>query len=168
LARGFDYIHEGQIEHWEEMIDTNVKGLLYITRLISPSMVTRKQGHIINICSTAGKEVYPRGSVYCATKFAVDALTKSMRADLFTHGVRVSQVSPAHVEETEFARVRYDWDPERSAIYNDFNPLKSGDVAEAIYFIASRPPRVDVVDIVLQGTQQAGNTLIDRSGRKYD
>lgn len=168
LARGFDYIHEGNIEHWEEMIDTNVKGLLYITRIVSQRMVERQSGHIINVCSTAGKEVYPRGNVYCATKFAVDALTRSIRAELFTHGIRVSQVAPAHVEETEFARVRYDWDMARASIYNDFNPLTSPDVAEAIYFIASQPPHVNILDITLQGTQQAGNMMIDRTGRKYD
>ncbi len=168
LARGFDYIHEGDIDHWEEMIDTNVKGLLYMTRLISPGMVARKSGHIININSTAGREVYPRGNVYSATKFAVEALTKAMRYDLLTHGIRVSQVSPGHVEETEFARVRFDWDEQKANIYSDFNPLASKDVAEAIYFIASRPPHVNIQDILLMGTQQAGNMLIDRSGRKYD
>jgi NADP-dependent 3-hydroxy acid dehydrogenase YdfG len=168
LARGFDFIHEADTTHWEEMIDTNIKGLLYMTRLISPAMVERKSGHIINLCSTAGKEVYPKGNVYCATKFAVDGLTKAIRADLFTHGIRVSQVSPAHVEETEFARVRFDWDVKRASIYEDFNPLTSGDVAEAIYYIASQPPHVNIQDIVMMGTQQAGNMQIDRSGRKYD
>lgn len=168
LAKGFDFLYESQIDHWETMIDTNIKGLLYITRNIVPGMVARKSGHIINICSTAGKEVYPKGSVYCATKFAVDALTKTLRAELYVHGIRVSQVSPAHVEETEFASVRFDGDTAKAAIYNDFNPLTSRDVADAIYFLASRPPHVNVLDIVLQGTQQAGSTLIDRSGRKYD
>lgn len=168
LARGLDFIHEGDLTHWEEMIDTNLKGLLYMTRLISPGMVERKSGHIINLCSTAGKEVYPKGNVYCATKFAVEALTKAIRADLYTHGIRVSQVSPGHVEETEFARVRFDWDVEKANIYKDFNPLTSKDVAEAIYFIASRPPHVNVQDILMMGTQQAGSMMVDRSGRKYD
>lgn len=168
LARGLDYIHEGNLDHWEQMIDTNVKGLLYMTRLISPGMVERKSGHIINICSTAGKEVYPKGNVYCATKFAVDALTKAIRADLYMHGIRVSQVSPGHVEETEFARVRFDWDEQKASIYSDFNPLTSKDVAEAIYFMASRPPHVNVQDILMMGTQQAGSMMVDRSGRKYD
>jgi NADP-dependent 3-hydroxy acid dehydrogenase YdfG len=131
-------------------------------------MVARKSGHIINICSTAGKEVYPKGNVYSATKFAVDALTKAIRTDLFMHGVRVSQVSPGHVEETEFARVRFDWDVEKANIYSEFNPLTSKDVAEAIYFIASRPPHVNVQDILMMGTQQAGSTMVDRTGRKYD
>jgi NADP-dependent 3-hydroxy acid dehydrogenase YdfG len=168
LARGLDFIHEGDLDHWEQMIDTNLKGLLYMTRLISPGMVERKSGHIINLCSTAGKEIYPKGNVYCATKFAVEALTKAIRADLYTHGIRVSQVSPGHVEETEFARVRFDWDTQKASIYGDFNPLTSKDVAEAIYFIASRPPHVNVQDILMMGTQQAGSTMVDRSGRKYD
>ena len=168
LARGLDFIHEGDLAHWEEMIDTNIKGLLYMTRLISPGMVERKSGHIINLCSTAGKEVYPKGNVYCATKFAVEALTRSIRSDLYTHGIRVSQVAPGHVEETEFARVRFDWDTDKASIYNDFNPLTSKDVAEAIYFIASRPPHVNVQDILMMGTQQAGSTMVDRTGRKYD
>ena len=168
LARGLSPIHEGDLTHWEDMIDTNIKGLLFMTRLISPKMVERQSGHIINICSTAGKEVYPNGNVYCATKFAVEALTKALRLDLYKHGIRVSQVSPAHVEETEFARVRFDGDQEKAKIYNDFNPLKSSDVAEAIYFMASRPPHVNVQDILMMGTQQAGSTFIDRSGRHYD
>jgi NADP-dependent 3-hydroxy acid dehydrogenase YdfG len=168
LAKGLDFIHEGNLEHWEQMIDTNVKGLLYMTRLISPGMVARKSGHIINLCSTAGKEIYPKGNVYCATKFAVDALTKAIRADLYTHGIRVSQVSPGHVEETEFASVRFDGDKQKAAIYADFNPLTSRDVAEAIYFIASRPPHVNIQDILMMGTQQAGSMMVDRTGRKYD
>jgi NADP-dependent 3-hydroxy acid dehydrogenase YdfG len=150
------------------MIDTNLKGLLYVTRLVSRGMVERRTGHIINLCSTAGKEVYPKGNVYSATKFAVDALTKSMRLDLHMHGIKVSQVSPGHVEETEFARVRFDGDTERANIYADFNPLTSRDVAEAIYFIASRPAHVNIQDILMMGTQQAGSTFIDRSGRRYD
>ena len=168
LARGLDFIHEGNLEHWEQMIDTNVKGLLYMTRLVSPGMVERKSGHIINLCSTAGKEIYPKGNVYCATKFAVEALTRAIRADLYMHGIRVSQVAPGHVESTEFARVRFDWDEQKASIYEDFNPLTSKDVAEAIYFIASRPPHVNVQDILMMGTQQAGSTMVDRSGRKYD
>ena len=168
LARGLDFIHEGNLEHWEQMIDTNIKGLLYMTRLVSPGMVERKSGHIINLCSTAGKEIYPKGNVYCATKFAVEALTRAIRADLYMHGIRVSQVAPGHVESTEFARVRFDWDEQKASIYEDFNPLTSKDVAEAIYFIASRPPHVNVQDILMMGTQQAGSTMVDRSGRKYD
>ena len=165
-AKGLAPIHEGQLEHWEEMIDTNLKGLLYITRAISPRMVARGAGHIINVASTAGKEVYPNGNVYCATKHAVDALTKAMRLDLHQHGVRVSQVAPAHVEETEFALVRFDGNTERAKIYNDFKPLTSRDVAETIFFISLLPAHVNILDIVLLGTQQANSTTIDRSGRE--
>ena len=168
LAKGFHPIQEGYIAHWETMIDTNIKGLLYITRLVTPGMVRRKSGHIINVCSTAGKEVYPNGNVYCATKHAVDALTHGMRLDLHMHGIKVSQVSPAHVEQTEFAKVRFDGDVERANIYDDFNPLQAPDVAEVIYFIASRPPHVNIQDVLLMGTQQASSSVIDRSGRIYD
>ena len=165
LAKGFDPIHEGKLEDWETMIDTNIKGLLYLTRMIAPGMVARKKGHIINVCSTAGHEAYPNGNVYCATKHAVDALTKGMRLDLYKHGLRVSQVSPAHVEETEFARVRFDWDEERAKIYEDFKPLRSSDVANTIYFIASQPAHVNIQDVLLMGQQQANSTNVDRSGR---
>ena len=166
LAKGLAPIHEGSLEHWETMIDTNIKGLLYITRLIAPGMVERRNGHIINIGSSAGKETYPNGNVYCATKFAVDALTKAIRMDLYTHNVRVSQVSPGHVEETEFALTRFDGDAERARIYDQFQPLKASDVAETIYFIASRPPHVNIQDVWMYGSQQASSTMIDRSGRK--
>ncbi len=165
LAKGLAPIHEGNLDHWETMIDTNVKGLLYISRLISQGMVARKKGHIINISSTAGKEAYPNGNVYCATKFAVEALTRSMRFDLYQHGIRVSQVSPGHVEETEFALVRFDGDAERAQIYQDFQPLKASDVAEAIWFIASRPAHVNIQDVFMMSSQQASATHIDRSGR---
>lgn len=165
LAKGLAPIQEGNIDHWENMIDTNVKGLLYVTRCIAPGMVARRQGHIINIGSSAGKEVYPNGNVYCASKFAVDGLTKAIRLDLHAHNIRVSQVSPGHVEETEFAVTRFDGDAERAKIYDEFQPLKSSDVAEVIYFMVTRPPHVNIQDVQLFGTQQASNNLIDRSGR---
>ena len=168
LASGFDPIHEGSLDDWEKMIDTNVKGLLYMTRLISPGMVERKSGHIINICSSAGHEVYPNGNVYCASKYAVDALTKSMRLDLHKYNIRVSQVSPGHVEETEFAKVRFHGDEEKAKIYDQFNPLRSRDVAEVIYFVASRPSHVNIQDVRMFGTQQASNAFFDRSGRIHD
>lgn len=167
LAKGLSPIHEGNLEHWETMIDTNIKGLLYVTRLISPSMVERRKGHIVNICSSAGREAYPNGNVYCATKFAVDALTKSMRFDLHPYDIRVSQVSPGHVEETEFALTRFDGDAERAKIYQDFQPLKSSDVAEAIYFLVTRPPHVNIVDIQMFATQQASSMVINRNGRRF-
>lgn len=165
LAKGLAPIHEGKLEHWETMIDTNLKGLLYVTRIISPGMVRRRRGHIINVCSSAGREAYPNGNVYCATKFGVDALTKSMRFDLHAHNIRVGQVSPGHVEETEFAITRFDGDADRAKIYNDFQPLKSSDVADAIYYMATRPPHVNLQDIQLFATQQASSMVIDRSGR---
>jgi NADP-dependent 3-hydroxy acid dehydrogenase YdfG len=165
LAKGLTPIQEGVLDHWETMIDTNIKGLLYVTRAVAPGMVKRRHGHIINMGSSAGKEAYPNGNVYCATKFAVDALTKAMRFDLYTHNIRVSQVSPGHVEETEFAINRFDGDADRARIYNDFQPLKAGDVADAIYYIATRPPHVNVQDIILFGTQQASAMVVDRSGR---
>jgi len=165
LAKGFHEIHEGNIEDWETMIDTNIKGLLYMTRLISPSMVKRNSGHIINVASTAGKEVYPKGNVYCATKFAVDAITKSTRLDLHKYGVRVSQVSPGHVESTEFALVRFDGDTKKAKIYEDFTPLNSKDVAKVIFFIATQPKHVNIQDVLMMGTQQASNNHINRTGR---
>lgn len=167
-AKGFDPIHEGKLEDWETMIDANIKGLLYITRLVSMQMVKERKGHIINICSTAGHEAYPKGNVYCATKFAVNALTKSIRLDLYTYGIRVSQISPGHVEETEFALARFHGDQLKSKIYEDFNPLKSKDVAKTILFVAQQPKHVNIQDILMMGTQQAGSAYMDRSGRKYD
>ena len=165
LAKGLAPIHEGNLDHWETMIDTNIKGLLYVTRAVAPGMVKRRHGHIINIGSSAGKEVYPNGAVYCATKFAVDALTRAMRMDLYTHQIRVSQVSPGHVEETEFAITRFDGDAERANIYEGFQPLKASDVAETIYFIATRPAHVNIQDVYMFSSQQASAMLVDRSGR---
>ncbi len=164
-ARGLAPIHEGDLAHWDEMIDTNVKGLLYLTRAISPGMVARKAGHIINVGSAVGKEVYKNGNVYCATKFAVDGLTKAIRMDLFEHNIRVSQVSPAHVEETEFASVRKDGAEDANQIYSDFQPLTATDVAETIYFMATRPAHVNIQDVLMMGTQQATATMINRNGR---
>ncbi len=166
LSRGLSPIFEGDHDHWDTMIDTNVKGLLYITRAVTPGMVARRRGHVINVASTAGKEAYPAGNVYCASKAAVDMLTKAMRLDLYRHNVRVSQIAPGHVEETEFARVRFDGDAERAArTYDGFQPLKSSDVADIILFIITRPAHVNVQDLVVFGTQQAGSNFIDRSGR---
>lgn len=164
-AKGFDPIHTGDYAHWDEMIDVNLKGLLTLTREISPLMVARGEGTIVNVCSTAGKEVYPNGNVYCATKHAVDALTYAIRLDLVQHGIRVGQICPAHVEATEFAVVRFDGDTERAKIYTDFQPLRSRDVADAVHFMISQPRHVNIMDVVLQGTQQASSTVVDRSGR---
>lgn len=164
-AKGLSEIQEGSLEHWEEMIDTNLKGLLYLTRCVSPLMVAQHRGHIINIGSIAGKEPYPMGNVYCASKAAVDMLTRTMRLDLHKYNIRVSQIAPGHVEETEFALVRFDGDADRAKIYNDFQPLTSQDVANTIYYIATQPSHVNIQDVVIYGTQQASATVIDRSGR---
>ncbi len=165
LAKGFGPIHEGDIEDWEIMIDTNMKGLLYMTRLVSPMMVKAKKGHIINVASIAGKQVYPNGNVYCATKHAVDALTKAMRIDLHHHGIRVGQVAPGHVEQTEFALVRYNGDAEKAKIYEDFTPVNSKDIAKIIYFMVSQPTHVNIQDILVMGSQQASSTIVHRKGR---
>lgn len=165
LAKGYDDIENGNIEDWEIMIDTNLKGLLYMTRSIAPKMVKAKKGHIINIASTAGKEVYPKGNVYCATKHAVDALTKAMRIDLHKKGIRVSQVAPGHVEQTEFALVRFDGNKDKAKIYEDFTPVNSKDIAKIIFFVAAQPKHVNIQDILVMGTQQASSNFIDRSGR---
>ncbi|MDX2069818.1 MAG: SDR family NAD(P)-dependent oxidoreductase [Haliscomenobacter sp.] len=164
-AKGLSEIQEGSLEHWEEMIDTNIKGLLYLTRCVSPMMVAQHRGHIINIGSIAGKEPYPMGNVYCASKAAVDMLTRTMRLDLHKYNIRVSQIAPGHVEETEFALVRFDGDADRAKIYNDFQPLTSQDVANTIYYMATQPSHVNIQDVVIYGTQQASATVIDRSGR---
>ena len=164
-AKGKDPIHQGRLDHWEEMIDTNIKGLLYMSRAVSPLMVKRETGHIINVCSLAGKEVYPNGNVYCATKHAVDALTKGMQLDLHQYNVRVSQVSPAMVEETEFAKVRYDGDEQKAQIYDGFQPLKAKDVGQTIHFIATQPTHVNIQDVVMMGVQQPNSVTVDRSGR---
>jgi len=166
LARGLAPIHKGNLEDWEQMIDTNVKGLLYVSKLVSAAMVKRKKGHIINICSTAGHEVYPNGNVYCASKHAVESLTRAMRIDLHKYGVRVGQVSPGHVENTEFALVRFHGDSDKARIYENFTPLNSKDVAETIFYMATRPAHVSIQDIVITSTQQASSLHIDKSGRK--
>ncbi|EJF55001.1 short-chain alcohol dehydrogenase [Saprospira grandis DSM 2844] len=167
LAKGRGPIHEGKIEDWETMIDTNLKGLLYLSRAISPIMVQNKKGFIINIGSIAGKEAYPDGNVYCATKAALDMLTKGMRLDLHRYGVRVAAIHPGHVE-TEFALVRFDGDEEKAKIYDDFTPLRAEDVAETIFFVASRPERVNIQDLLLFANQQAAAAVIDRSGKKFE
>jgi NADP-dependent 3-hydroxy acid dehydrogenase YdfG/Flp pilus assembly protein TadD len=164
LAKGFGPVHEGNVDHWESMINTNVKGLLYMTRMVTPGMVERKKGHVINLGSVAGKQVYSGAGVYCASKAAVDSLTRSMRLDLYQHNIKVTSVSPGHVDSTEFAEVRYD-DKEKAKIYDDFKPLSARDVAETIFYVATRPDHVNIQDILMFGTQQASARDIDRSGR---
>jgi len=137
------------------MIDTNIKGLLFITRLVVPGMIARKSGHIINIDSIAGKDVYQRGNVYCATKFAVDALTKSMRIDLLEHGIRVSQISPGLVE-TEFSNVRFKGDQAKAEnVYKGYKPLSGSDIADVAWFIFNAPAHVNIADVILTPTSQA-------------
>ena len=164
-AKGFAPFQEGNLAHWEEMIDTNVKGLIYVSRAIIPLMMKEKRGFIINLGSIAGKQTYPNGNVYCASKAAVIALTEGMRIDLHTHNIRVASISPGHVEDTEFAMVRFDGDKERANIYSDFNPLTAFDIAETIYFMASRPNHVNIQDVIIMGTQQPTATIVHRNGR---
>lgn len=158
LAQGLSTIQEGNIDDWETMIDTNIKGLLYMSRAIMPGMVERNSGHIINIGSLAGKEAYLKGNVYCATKFAVDALTKSMRIDLLPHNIRVTSICPG-LAETEFSLVRFKGDAERAKQpYKDIDALKAEDIADVIYFAASRPAHVCINDILITPTAQANTT----------
>ncbi len=162
LARGFDKIYEGDLNKWEEMIDTNVKGLLYVTRTVLPGMVERKKGHVINIGSTAGHEVYPNGNVYCATKFAVHALTKAIRMDCLEHQIKVSTVDPGMVE-TEFSLVRFSGDEGRAGkVYEGLTPLSAGDIADAVVYCATRPEHVNINEIILTPLAQASSTQVIR------
>ena len=162
LARGFSKIHEGDISHWNEMIDTNVKGLVFVTKQVLPLMVNRKSGHIINIGSTAGHEVYPMGNVYAATKYAVKALTQSIRLDVLDTGIKVSSVDPGMVE-TEFSLVRFSGDEEKAKnVYKGIKPLDAKDVAESVLFCLSRPENVNINEIVLTPKYQASSTQVIR------
>ncbi len=162
LSRGLDKLHEGKIDDWEEMIDTNVKGLLYVSRAIIPGMVSRGKGTIINIGSIAGHEVYPRGNVYSATKHAVDALTKGLRMDLIDTPLRVCTVDPGLVE-TEFSMVRFRGDAEKARVaYQNLEPLKPDDIGEAVVFCATRPPHVQIAEMIVLPTAQASTTMVHR------
>ena len=162
LSRGMDKIHEGRIDDWDEMIGANVRGLLYVSRAVIPGMVKRGRGHVVNIGSIAGHEVYPGGNVYCASKFAVDALSKGMRLDLCGTGLRVSQVSPGMVE-TEFSIVRFHGDKERAdKVYKGLTPLSPDDVADAVIYCVTRPPHVDVSEIIVMPIDQASTALAHR------
>ncbi len=155
LAAGLSAVNNGDVDDWERMIDTNVKGLLYITRIVSAQMIERKDGHIVNVSSIAGKETYPMGNVYCATKHAVASLTKGMRIDFLQHGIKVSSVSPGAVD-TEFSLVRFKGDHERAQkVYEGFTPLFANDIAEAILFVVTRPKHVNIDDILIMPTDQA-------------
>ncbi|MGI6477965.1 MAG: SDR family oxidoreductase [Salinivirgaceae bacterium] len=162
LAAGLDYIHEGSLEDWNQMIDTNIKGLLNISRLVLPVMAERKTGHVINIGSIAGKETYEKGGVYCATKHAVEAITKGMRIDMLQHGVKVTSVCPGMVE-TEFSLVRYKGDEERAKnVYKGLTPLTAEDIADTIWFVLSRPAHVCINDILIMPTAQASSGYVVR------
>jgi NADP-dependent 3-hydroxy acid dehydrogenase YdfG len=162
-AHGLDPIQTGSLEDWDAMIDINVKGLLYVSNEVIPGMVARNSGTIVNIGSIAGKEVYPMGNVYCASKHAVDALTKGMRMDLNPYGIRVIGVHPGLVE-TEFSLVRFKGDEERSkSVYKGFQPLTAEDIAETIAFAVSRPAHVVLADIVMLPTAQASATLVKKN-----
>jgi 3-hydroxy acid dehydrogenase / malonic semialdehyde reductase len=155
LAAGMDHIDNGNIDDWDRMIDTNIKGLLYVTRAVSPLMVARNTGHIFNIGSIAGKYAYEKGNVYCATKSAVDSLSRSMRIDLLKHNIKVTQIAPG-MAETEFSLVRFHGDEERAkAVYKGIDALTAGDIADAIYYCANLPAHVCINDLVITPTQQA-------------
>ncbi len=162
LARGSSRLYEGEIDHWEEMIDTNIKGLLYVTRMILPGMVEREKGHVINIGSTAGHEVYLNGNVYCATKYAVNALTQSIRLDVLDKNIKVSTVDPGMVR-TEFSDVRFSGDKEKvEKVYDGITPLSAEDVAEAVLFSATRPSHVNINEIIITSAAQASSTQVYR------
>jgi len=162
LAVGLNHIQDGVLDDWERMIDTNIKGLLYVTRAVSPLMIARNSGHIVNICSIAGKEVYENGNVYCATKHAVDALSKAMRIDMLGHNIKVTNICPGAVE-TEFSIVRFKGDTQRAAgTYKGIEPLTGRDIAECIYFAVSLPQHVCINDMMIMPTAQADSRTFNR------
>ena len=162
-AHGLDPIQSGNLDDWDAMIDINLKGLLYVSKAVIPQMVERKSGHIIHIGSTAAKEVYPNGNVYCATKYAVDALNQAMRIDLNPFGIRVGAIHPGMVD-TEFSQVRFKGDAERAAnVYKGFDPLQAENVADIIHFVLSRPYHVNIADLVVMPTAQAMVGIVKRN-----
>lgn len=162
-AHGLDTLQEGNPDDWDAMIDINVKGLLYVSKAVVPGMIERKSGHVINIGSIAGKEVYPKGNVYCASKHAVDAINKGMLMDLNPYGIKVTAINPGLVE-TEFSLVRFKGDAERAAqVYSGLEPLKPEDVAEVILFVLQRPAHVNISDLVLLPTDQASATVLRKT-----
>jgi NADP-dependent 3-hydroxy acid dehydrogenase YdfG len=162
-AHGLDPIHLGSTEDWDAMLDINVKGLLYVSKAILPQMVARKSGHIIHIGSTAGKEVYPNGNVYCASKHAVDAINQSMRLDLNGKGIKVGAINPGLVA-TEFSQVRFKGDEERAEkVYQGYTPLLPEDIADIIWFAVTRPPHVNIADLTVMCLDQASSTLVNKT-----
>ena len=161
-AHGLDAIQNGDLDDWDAMIDINLKGLLYVSKAIIPKMIEQKSGHIINIGSIAGKEVYPNGNVYCASKHAVDALNQAMRIDLNPYGIRVGGIHPGAVE-TEFSEVRFKGDSEKAAnVYKGFEPLRAEDIADIIHFVISRPYHVNIADLLVLPTAQASATIMKK------
>jgi len=162
-AHGLAPIQSGSVDDWDAMIDINVKGLLYVSHEVLPVMVENKRGHIINIGSIAGKEAYPNGNVYCASKFAVDALTKGMRIDLNQHGIKITAIHPGLVE-TEFSLVRFKGDEDRAnSVYRGYEPLRPEDIADMILFALTRPPHVVMADLVVLPTAQASATIVKKN-----
>ena len=162
LSRGLDKLYEGDIQDWEEMIDTNIKGLLYVTRSVVPGMVKRGRGHVINIGSLAGHQTYPKGNVYCGTKVAVRAISEGLKQDLLGTPLRVTSVDPGLVE-TEFSKVRFRGDEDRAqGVYQGLTPLTPEDVADAVFYCATRPPHVNINEVLMMPTDQSGSTLIHR------
>lgn len=160
-AHGLDAIQEGSLDDWDAMLDGNVKGLLYVSKAIIPQMIHRKSGHIINIGSSAGKEVYPKGNVYCASKHAVLAVTEGMRIDLNPYGIKVGAVNPGLVE-TEFSKVRFKGDAIADSVYKGFKALQAEDIAEIIYFMISRPTHVNIADLLVFPTAQANSVTVKK------
>ncbi|MEG1717147.1 MAG: SDR family NAD(P)-dependent oxidoreductase [Bacteroidales bacterium] len=162
LAVGLNPLQSGIIEDWERMIDTNVKGLLYVSRSVLPLMIKQQKGHVINLGSIAGKEVYPNGNVYCATKHAVDAISKGMRMDTLAHNIKVTQICPGAVE-TEFSMVRFKGDKQRAEqVYKGFHSLKAEDIADAIAYCVNLPEHVNINDMVIMPTAQANSALFSK------
>lgn len=162
LAAGLEPFQEGSFSDWDQMLDTNVKGLLYISQRVAKDMISRKTGHIVNIGSVAGREVYPKGNVYCASKHAVDALSKGMRMDLLPYGIKVTQIAPGAVE-TEFSMVRFKGDEEKAdKVYKGYSPLLAEDIADTIHFAITRPAHVNLNDILIMPTAQASAGLIHK------
>jgi NADP-dependent 3-hydroxy acid dehydrogenase YdfG len=161
-AHGLDPIQVGDLDDWDAMIDINVKGLLYVSKAVIPQMTQRKSGHIINIGSSAGKEVYPKGNVYCGSKHAVLAITEGMRIDLNPFGIKVAAINPGLVE-TEFSEVRFKGDKKANEVYKGYKALQPEDVAEVIYFAISRPPHVNIADVLVFCTAQANSTTLNKN-----
>jgi 3-hydroxy acid dehydrogenase/malonic semialdehyde reductase len=162
LAAGLEPVQDGDPDNWDRMLDTNVKGLLYVTKAVLPGMIARRHGHVINIGSIAGHDTYPNGAVYCASKAAVDRITSGLRMDVLGTGVRVSTVDPGMVE-TEFSTVRFDGDTDRAAsVYAGLQPLTGADVADTVVWVASRPPHVQVAEVIVLASAQASATMVHR------